>query len=63
MQYRSNVVLDAEGHVASHALAPVNDADGYVWDHPAVRVYCENDHPVAWRPPAVAEAAWPTGSM
>ncbi len=60
VRYLSNVELDEHGHVAAHETWSGNDPDGYSWDHPAVRVYCENDHSVAWRPPKVAETAWPT---
>lgn len=51
VRYLSNVQLD-DGHVVAHQTWDGNDPDGYAWDHPTTRVYCENDHEQeTWGPP------------
>lgn len=54
VRYLSEVALDSTGQVSSYVTADINDPDGYAWDHPAVRVYCENDHEVDWLAPESA---------
>jgi hypothetical protein len=52
VRYLDRVVLDSEGRIASAAIWSGNDPGGFAWDHPAVAVYCANDHCIDWSPPA-----------
>lgn len=55
VRYLSGVELDERSWITKHHLAACNDPDGYAWDHPAVRVYCENDHELTpWETPLEA---------